>query len=86
MRFLFELRREWFNFDGLLFDTGKSILKVESEEQIDKNGAILKAFPKVKIKIGGYPDTGGIEKSRSESEGYEDENPESTSELRKEEG
>ena len=52
-------KKVWFNFDRLLFDTGKSTLKVESQEQIQKTVAILKAFPKVKIKIGGYTDNVG---------------------------
>lgn len=56
-------KKTWFNFDRLLFDTGKSTLKMESKEQIDKTVAILKAFPKVKIKIGGYTDNVGKETS-----------------------
>ncbi len=52
-------KKTWFNFDRLLFDTGKSTLKVESKEQIEKTVAILKAFPKVNIKIGGYTDNVG---------------------------
>lgn len=49
----------WFDFDRLLFETGKSTLKPESEEQLKNVEAILKAFPKVKIKIGGYTDNTG---------------------------
>ena len=56
-------KKTWFNFDRLLFDTGKTTLKTESQEQIDKTVAILKAFPKVKIKIGGYTDNVGDAKS-----------------------
>ena len=56
-------KKTWFDFDRLLFDTGKSTLKAESQEQIDKTIAILKAFPKVKIKIGGYTDNVGDAKS-----------------------
>ncbi len=52
-------KKVWFNFDRLLFDTGKSTLKAESKEQIEKTVSILKAFPKVKIKIGGYTDNVG---------------------------
>ena len=52
-------KKVWFNFDRLLFDTGKSTLKAESKEQIEKTVAILKAFPKVNIKIGGYTDNVG---------------------------
>jgi OmpA-OmpF porin, OOP family len=98
-------KKTWFNFDRLLFDTGKSTLKMESKEQIEKTVAILKAFPKVKIKIGGYTDnvgkaesnmklsaerasvvmdaivSGGIDKSRLESEGYGDKNAVSTNDT-----
>jgi OmpA-OmpF porin, OOP family len=49
----------WFNFDRLLFDTSKATLKPESKEQIDNTVAILKAFPNVSIKIGGYTDNTG---------------------------
>jgi OmpA-OmpF porin, OOP family len=52
-------KAKWFNFDRLLFDIGKATLKAESQEQVDKTAAILKAFPKVKIKIGGYTDNVG---------------------------
>ncbi|MBP6385114.1 MAG: DUF937 domain-containing protein [Pseudarcicella sp.] len=52
-------KSKWFNFDRLLFETGKSTLTAESNEQIDKTVSILKAFPKVKIKIGGYTDNVG---------------------------
>lgn len=49
----------WFNFDRLLFDTGKSTLKAESKDQLSNITAILSAFPKVKLKIGGYTDNVG---------------------------
>lgn len=49
----------WFDFDRLLFETGKSTLKPESEEQLKNVEAILKAFTKVKIKLGGYTDNTG---------------------------
>lgn len=49
----------WFNFDQLLFETGKSTLMPESEVQLKNIAEILKAFPKVKIKIGGYTDNVG---------------------------
>ncbi len=52
-------KAKWFNFDRLLFETGKSTLTAESNEQIEKTVSILKAFPKVKIKIGGYTDNVG---------------------------
>jgi OmpA-OmpF porin, OOP family len=53
----------WFNFDRLLFDTGKSTLQPSSQEQLGNMAAILKAFPNVKIKIGGYTDNQGNPKA-----------------------
>ncbi len=53
----------WFNFDNLLFDTGKSTIKPESQVQINNMNEILKAFPKVSLKVGGYTDNVGNEKS-----------------------
>jgi outer membrane protein OmpA-like peptidoglycan-associated protein len=49
----------WFDFDRLLFDTGKATLQPSSQEQLSNIAAILKAYPKVKIKIGGYTDNTG---------------------------
>jgi OmpA-OmpF porin, OOP family len=53
----------WFNFDRILFDTGKFTLKAESQEQIKNIGEILKAFPSVTLKIGGYTDNTGDAKA-----------------------
>jgi outer membrane protein OmpA-like peptidoglycan-associated protein len=53
----------WFNFDRLLFDTGKSTLQPASQEQLANMAAILTSFPNVKIKIGGYTDNQGNPKS-----------------------
>lgn len=49
----------WFDFDRLTFETGKSVLKPESQEQLKNIAEILKAFPKVSIKLGGYTDNTG---------------------------
>jgi K(+)-stimulated pyrophosphate-energized sodium pump len=49
----------WFDFDRLLFETGKSTLKPESQEQLKNVSEILKAFPAVNIKLGGYTDNTG---------------------------
>ena len=49
----------WFDFDRLTFETGKSILKPESAEQLGNIAQILKAFPTTKLKIGGYTDNTG---------------------------
>ena len=52
----------WFDFDRLLFDTGKATLKFDSsgtEEQLANVVAILKAHPQAGLKIGGYTDNTG---------------------------
>jgi OOP family OmpA-OmpF porin len=49
----------WFDFDRLLFDTSSATLQPASDEQLHNIAAILKAFPNVKIKIGGYTDNTG---------------------------
>lgn len=53
------LRDKWFNFDDLNFVHGKTEMTPESKRQLDNIVAILKAFPDVKIKIGGYTDKTG---------------------------
>ncbi len=49
----------WFNFNRLLFKTGKATLVPESKEEVKNIAEILKAFPKVAIKLGGYTDNTG---------------------------
>jgi OOP family OmpA-OmpF porin len=49
----------WFNFDRLLFDTGKATLQPSSQEQLGNIAAILKAYPNVHVKLGGYTDNTG---------------------------
>jgi len=49
----------WFDFDRLLFDTGRATLQPASQEQLTNIAAILKAYPQVKIRIGGYTDNTG---------------------------
>jgi outer membrane protein OmpA-like peptidoglycan-associated protein len=49
----------WFDFDDLNFKTGSSEITEESQKQVKNIAAILKAYPKVKIKIGGYTDKTG---------------------------
>jgi outer membrane protein OmpA-like peptidoglycan-associated protein len=49
----------WFDFDNLNFKTGSADISSESIDQVQNIGAILKAYPKVKIKIGGYTDRTG---------------------------
>jgi len=49
----------WFDFDNLNFETGSANITAESQAQVKNIAAILKSFPKVKIKIGGYTDKTG---------------------------
>jgi K(+)-stimulated pyrophosphate-energized sodium pump len=49
----------WFDFDRILFDTGASTLRPESNEQIDNIAKILAAYPALKLKVGGYTDNTG---------------------------
>lgn len=49
----------WFDFDNLNFKVGSAELTDESMKQVGNIAAIMKAFPKAKIKIGGYTDRTG---------------------------
>ncbi|HEY9137137.1 MAG TPA: OmpA family protein, partial [Terriglobus sp.] len=49
----------WFNFDRLTFDTGKATLQSSSQEQLVNIAQILRAYPNVHLKFGGYTDNTG---------------------------
>jgi outer membrane protein OmpA-like peptidoglycan-associated protein len=49
----------WFEFDRLTFVTDSAMLRPESHEQLSNMAAILKAYPKVRVRIGGYTDNSG---------------------------
>lgn len=49
----------WFDFDRLSFDTNSATLRPESTEQLSNIANILKAYPTVHVKIGGYTDNSG---------------------------
>jgi len=49
----------WFNFDRLNFATGSARILPESEEQLNNIAAVLRAYPNVNVKIGGYTDSTG---------------------------
>jgi outer membrane protein OmpA-like peptidoglycan-associated protein len=51
----------WFDFDNLNFELGKSVIAKESMVQVQNLAAILKSYPNLKIKIGGYTDKKGNE-------------------------
>lgn len=52
-------KETWFDFDRLLFETGSADLKPQSKEQLENVAEILKAYPAVAIKLGGYTDNTG---------------------------
>ena len=49
----------WFNFTKIGFASNSASLLLESEQQLNNIVAILDAFPKAHIKIGGYTDNTG---------------------------
>lgn len=49
----------WFELDRILFDSDTASLRAESSAQIGNIATILKAFPNVQLKIGGYTDNSG---------------------------
>ena len=51
----------WFDFNDLNFKFGTAEIMPESQKQLDNITKILQAYPKVKIKIGGYTDKVGDE-------------------------
>ena len=53
------LKNTWFTMDRLYFETGKSTLTTESKNQLLNIAAIMKAYPNVDIKLGGYTDSDG---------------------------
>jgi len=52
-------KNTWFTLDRLYFETGESTLKPESKEQLKNIAAMLKAYPAVELKLGGYTDNTG---------------------------
>lgn len=54
------LKQKWYNFDNVNFKMNSATeLEPGSEGQIENLASILKAYPDVKIKIGGYTDATG---------------------------
>jgi outer membrane protein OmpA-like peptidoglycan-associated protein len=47
-------RERWFDFDRLNFEADSAALRPDSREQLQNTAAILKAYPNVRVKIGGY--------------------------------
>lgn len=49
----------WFDFDRLLFNTDSATLQPGSTEQLSNIAAILRSYPNIHVKIGGYTDNTG---------------------------
>jgi OOP family OmpA-OmpF porin len=49
----------WIDFDRIVFAPNKAELNEESREQVDNIADIMKAYPNLNIKIGGYTDNTG---------------------------
>lgn len=52
-------KETWFSFDRILFETNSSTLRASSDYGVKNIVSIMKAFPNVEIKIGGYTDNTG---------------------------
>jgi outer membrane protein OmpA-like peptidoglycan-associated protein len=50
---------KWFSFDRLEFETNSSTLKPSSQEQMRNIAEIMKAYPQMMVKFGGYTDNIG---------------------------
>jgi outer membrane protein OmpA-like peptidoglycan-associated protein len=53
--------KTWFSFDRLEFNTDSDVLKPGSQEQVHNIAEIMKAYPNVGLRIGGYTDNLGDE-------------------------
>lgn len=49
----------WITMDQLYFESGKAVLKPGSQQQLQNIASILKAYPNVALKLGGYTDNTG---------------------------
>jgi outer membrane protein OmpA-like peptidoglycan-associated protein len=66
-------KEDWFEFDRLNFETNSAMLTSDSKDQLSNVAEILKAYPRVSVKIGGYTDNTGdaaanLELSRKRAE------------------
>ena len=64
----------WYEFDRVTFETDSATLRSQSRDQLSNIAEILKAYPGVRVKIGGYTDNSGdatanlrLSQSRAES-------------------
>lgn len=53
----------WFTIQNLYYNSGENTLKDGSEVQLQNLAKIMKAYPTLKLKLGGYTDNTGAEKT-----------------------
>lgn len=56
-------KNKWFDFPEIMFDVNKATLRPESETKLNAVLAILKEYPAVKLRVGGYTDSDGDDKA-----------------------
>ncbi len=56
-------KETWFSFDRILFETNSSTLRPSSDYGVKNIVSVMKAYPNVEIKIGGYTDNTGDPKA-----------------------
>ncbi|MBN9312423.1 MAG: sodium-translocating pyrophosphatase [Chryseobacterium sp. 39-10] len=54
---------KWFTIENLYFETASEKLKAGAEKELDNIAKLLNAYPKLKLKLGGYTDNTGNEQS-----------------------
>ena len=54
-----DLTKDWYNFNRVYFEMGKAMLTTTSLGQLRNVAALLRAYPKARIKLGGYKDSTG---------------------------
>lgn len=52
-------RSRWLEIDGLNFETGSAVVTNESRVILERLAQIMRAYPSVRVKIGGYTDNQG---------------------------
>ncbi len=52
-------KNNWFTMEGLYFETGKAVLKKDSEKDLDNLYRLLNCYNTMAIKVGGYTDNTG---------------------------
>lgn len=58
-------KETWFNFRNLTFESGSAVIDSASEKEVDNIAEILKAYPEVSIKVGGYTDNTGSDETNT---------------------